>query len=144
MPSEVVVGVRENLMLLVNSYILKMAALKSSAEYNQKAAIIESFRARRSATEVIQFFSYPRSTVYDIVAKYTALEQSNESSSMPGRNSRKNAPRRFLQSLKEFDFRAIVAKISIDCWCKRANNPSNCRGGPSIQIIHIYHTTDAL
>jgi len=25
----------------------------------------------------------PRSTVYDVVAKYTALEQSNEGSSMP-------------------------------------------------------------
>jgi len=29
----------------------------------------------------------PRSTVYDIVAKYTALEQFNESSSMPARKS---------------------------------------------------------
>ena len=43
-PSEVIVGVRE--MLLVNSYILKMAAmLKPSAkEYNRRAAIIEGFR----------------------------------------------------------------------------------------------------
>ena len=38
----VVVGVREKLMLLVNSHILKMAAmLKPNAEYNRRAAIIE-------------------------------------------------------------------------------------------------------
>jgi len=40
--------------------------------------------------------------------------------------------------------RAIVAKISIDCWCKRANNASNCRGRASIQIVHIKDTIDAL
>jgi len=28
--------------------------------------------------------------------------------------------------------RAIIAKINIDCWCKRANNASNCREGPLI------------
>ena len=85
-PSEV--GVRENLMLLINSHILKMAAmLKPSAEYNRRAAIIEDLRAGRSATEIIRFFGYPRSTVYDVVAKYTALEQSNEGSSMPARKS---------------------------------------------------------
>jgi len=86
-PPEVVVGVRENLMLL-NSHILKMAAmLKPSAEYNRRAAIIEGLRAGRLATEIIRFFGYPRSTVYDIVVKYTALEQSNEDSSMPARKS---------------------------------------------------------
>ncbi|KYM90919.1 hypothetical protein ALC53_01685, partial [Atta colombica] len=30
--------------------------------------------------------------------------------------------------------RGIVAKISIDCWCKPANNASNCQRGPLIQI----------
>jgi len=44
--------------------------LKSSAEYNRKAVIIEDLYARRSATE-IRFLGYPRSIV---VAKYTALE----------------------------------------------------------------------
>jgi len=39
-PPEVVVGVRESLILLVNNHILKMAAmLKPSAEYNRRAAI---------------------------------------------------------------------------------------------------------
>jgi len=28
--------------------------------------------------EIIRFFGYPRSTIYDFVAKYTASEQSNE------------------------------------------------------------------
>ncbi|KAG5346598.1 IFT46 protein, partial [Acromyrmex charruanus] len=35
-----------------------------------------------SATEIIRFFGYPRSTVYDVLAKYTALEQSKEGSSL--------------------------------------------------------------
>jgi len=55
--------------------------------------IIESLRAERSATEIIRFFGYPRSPVYDVVAKYTALEQSNEDSSMPARKSHSKAPR---------------------------------------------------
>jgi len=51
------------------------------------AAIIEGFRADHSATEIIRFFGYPRSTVYDVVAKYTILEQFNENSSMPARKN---------------------------------------------------------
>jgi len=37
--------------------------------------------------EIIRFFGYTRSTVYDVVAKYSASEQSNESSSTPARKS---------------------------------------------------------
>ena len=63
------------------------AILKLSAEYNRRAAIIKGLRARRSATKIIlRFFGYPRSTIYD-VAKYTILEQSNESSNMSARKS---------------------------------------------------------
>jgi len=72
--------VQESLILLVNSYILKAAMLKPSAEYNRRATI-KSLRVRRSAMKIIRFFGYPRSTVYDVVAKYTALEKSNEGSS---------------------------------------------------------------
>ncbi|KYN41484.1 hypothetical protein ALC56_04089, partial [Trachymyrmex septentrionalis] len=43
-----------------------------------RAAIIESIRAGRSATEIIRFFGYPRSTVYDVFAKYHESEKSNE------------------------------------------------------------------
>jgi len=70
-----VVGIRESLMLL-NSHIFKMTAmLKPSAEYNRRTAtIIEGLRTERSATEIIQFFEYLRLTVYDVVAKYIALE----------------------------------------------------------------------
>jgi len=64
-------------------------------EYNRRAAIIEGLRAGRSPTEIIRFFGYPRSTVYNIVAKYSASEQYNESPS--GRVTRKNAPRGLLQ-----------------------------------------------
>ena len=53
------------------------------AEYNRRAAIIEGFRARRSAMEIIRFFGCPRSIVYDVVTKYMALGQSNEDSNMP-------------------------------------------------------------
>ena len=54
-PPEVVVDVRERLMLLVNSHILKMVAmLKPSAEYNRRVAIIEDLHgAGSSATEII-------------------------------------------------------------------------------------------
>ena len=59
-PPEVIVGIRESLMLLVNSHILKIVAmLKPSVEYNRRAAIIESLRARRSAMEIIFFFWIP-------------------------------------------------------------------------------------
>jgi len=63
------------------------AASTPSREYNRRAAIIEGFRAGRSPMEIIQFFGYPRSIVYDVVAKYSASEQSNESSSMPTKKS---------------------------------------------------------
>ena len=62
------------------------AMLKPSAEYNRRALIIEGLRAERSTMEIIQFFGYSRSTIYDVVIKYT-LEQSNEDSSMPARKS---------------------------------------------------------
>jgi len=61
--------------------------LKPSAEYDRRAAIIEGLRAGRSAMEIIRFFEYPRSTDYDVVAKYIALEQSNEGFSMSARKS---------------------------------------------------------
>jgi len=54
------------------SYSQKM--LKPSAEYNRRAAIIEGLRTERSATEIIRFFGYQRSTIYDVVTKYTVLE----------------------------------------------------------------------
>jgi len=57
-------------------------------EYNRRVTIIEGLRAGRSPTEIIRFFfGYLRSIVYDVVAKYSASEQSNESSSTPARKS---------------------------------------------------------
>ncbi|KYN08789.1 hypothetical protein ALC62_00245 [Cyphomyrmex costatus] len=49
--------------------------LKPSTEYNQRAAIIEGLRAGRTATEIIRFFGYPRSIVYEVVAKFTSKER---------------------------------------------------------------------
>jgi len=64
-----------------------VAASTPGREYNRRAAIIEGLRAGRSLTEIIRFFGYPRSTVCDVVTKYSASEQSNESSSTPARES---------------------------------------------------------
>jgi len=76
------------MMLLVNSHKLKMAAASTSGrEYNWRSAIIEGLRAGRSPTEINRFFGYPRSTVYNVVAKYSASGQWNESSSTPARRS---------------------------------------------------------
>ena len=61
--------------------------LGTSAEYSRRTAIVESLRAGRSATEKNRFFGYPRSTVYDIVAKYNASEKSEEGSGNPARKS---------------------------------------------------------
>jgi len=63
------------------------AASTPGREYNRRAAIIEGLRAGRSPTEIIRFFGYPRSTVCNIVAKYSASKQSNESSNMSARKS---------------------------------------------------------
>jgi len=63
------------------------AASTLGREYNRRAAIIEGLRAGRSPTEIIRFFGYPRSTVYNIVAKFSASEQSKESSSTPARKN---------------------------------------------------------
>lgn len=63
------------------------AMLHTSAEYNRRAAIIESIRAGRSPTEIIRFFGYPRSTVYDVVARYNASEESGEGSTNPARKT---------------------------------------------------------
>ncbi|XP_032687204.1 uncharacterized protein LOC116851661 [Odontomachus brunneus] len=61
--------------------------IRSNAEYNRRAAIIEGLRAGRLRTEIIRFFGYPRSTVYDVAAKYLASETSEKGSANPTRKS---------------------------------------------------------
>lgn len=46
-------------------YNLEIVRVRSSAEYNWRAAIIEGLCAGRSPTEIIRFFEDPRSTMYD-------------------------------------------------------------------------------
>jgi len=62
--------------------------------WNQVRSIIEEPRSSKTfalgAMKIIQFFGYPRSTVYD-VAKYT-LEQSNESSNIPTTKNHSKEP----------------------------------------------------
>ena len=151
-PPEIVIGIQESLMLLENSHILKMAAmLKLSAEYNQRAAIIEDLRAGRSATEIIRFFGYPRSTVYDVVAKYTALEQSNEGSSMPARKSHsKERTARIpavverTQTLISDDPRQSLRKLASIVGVSEPTMRRIAKEDLRIQIVHIKDTTDAL
>jgi len=61
--------------------------IRSSAEYNRRAAIIEGLRAGRSQIEIIRFFGYSRSIIYDVAAKYLASETSKKGSANPTRKS---------------------------------------------------------
>ncbi|XP_076634304.1 LOW QUALITY PROTEIN: uncharacterized protein LOC143348207 [Colletes latitarsis] len=71
---------------LNNFYNLKMAELvKPSAEYNRRAAIIESLCAGRTPVEIIKFFGYSRSTVYDVAKRYAASESFEKGSPSPAR-----------------------------------------------------------
>lgn len=56
--------------------------VRSSAEYNRRASIVEDFYARRLPTEITRFFGYPRSTIY-IAQKYVALDTSEKESARP-------------------------------------------------------------
>jgi hypothetical protein len=70
----------------VRLHNLKMAEfIKSSLEYNRRAAIVESLRAGRMPTEIIKFFGYPKPTVYDIGKRHAVSEESEEGSSTPAR-----------------------------------------------------------
>lgn len=60
-------------------------SFRSTSEYNRRAAVIESVRAGRTPSEIIKFFGYPRSTVYDIVQRYAASEESEVDSCTPAR-----------------------------------------------------------
>jgi len=53
---------------------------------NRKAAIIKGLRGH-SQTEIIRFFGYSRSSVYDVVTKYLASETSEKDSANPTRKS---------------------------------------------------------
>lgn len=75
-------------MVVLSENNLKMSEqIRSSAEYNRRAAIIEGLRAGRSQTEIIRFFGYPRSTVYDVAAKYFDSEMTEMGSANPTRKS---------------------------------------------------------
>ncbi|EGI59506.1 hypothetical protein G5I_12335 [Acromyrmex echinatior] len=111
------------------------AMLKPSAEYNRRVAIIEDLRSERSATEIIRFFGYTRLTVYDIVAKYTALEQSNEDAlRLPGQAelfaSAPNSPEEDLR------YKSYTLKIQQMLWSvvERITNKSR---HPSVMSLRI-------
>jgi len=66
-----------------------VAASTPGREYNRRAAIIEGFRwtiTNGNNSVFLDIRDQPRK-IYDIVAKYSASEQSNESFSAPARKS---------------------------------------------------------
>jgi len=148
-PLEIVVGVREILMLLINSHILKMAMLEPSAEYNRRAAYHRrssrwAFSNGNNSVLWIQdqpFMTFGKIYGFRIVQWRFQYARKNRKNASRG-------PPQLLKRLKSADFEwlrnSIVAKISIACWCKWANNASNCWGRSSIQIVYIKDTTDAL
>ena len=104
-----------------------------------------------SVTEIIRFFGYSMEInrlwrcdkIYAFRTVQRRFQYASEEESLE-RTHREDSRSRWKNSNTDFGWsRAIVAKISIDCWCKRANNASNCQGEPSIQIVHIKDTTDA-
>ena len=110
-------------MLLVNSHILKTIAMsKPSAEYNRRAAIEMLSNGNNSVLWI------PESIIYDVVTKCMALEVVQRS--MPARksHSKEREDSQFssivkrTQALISNDPGLVAAKISIDCWYKRANN----------------------
>jgi len=115
--------------------------IKSSAKYNQRAAIIEDLRAGRSQIEIIQFFVYPRPTVYNIAAKYLALKTSEKVLSIRQRRKRKidkdssNSKEKsvripaIIERAKELISEApelSLTKLAISLWYKWYYNTSNC------------------
>ena len=58
--------------------------VRSSAEYNQRAGIIEALCPKHSPTKIIQFFII-QNWPFDIVQKYVHTEKSEEASANPAR-----------------------------------------------------------
>lgn len=61
-------------------------ATQKSLEFNQRIAIIESLRARRTPPEVMRFFGYPKQNIYRVAQKFSTSEQSRECFYDPTRN----------------------------------------------------------
>jgi len=123
------------------------AMLKPSARYNRRAAITEGYRAGRSAMEIIRFFGPEINRLWSFLPCCDKIYgfRTIQWRLLLERTDRENRCDRWKSSSADFGWpRAIVTKISIDCWCKWVNNASNCRGGLSIQIVYIKNTTDAL
>jgi len=74
-------------MFVISVHNFKMfEQIRSSAEYNQRMAI-KGLGAGRSQIEIIRFFGYSRSTIYDVATKYLASETSEKGFAIPTRKS---------------------------------------------------------
>jgi len=75
-------------MFVVSVHNLKMSEqIRLSAEYNGRVAIIENLRGERSQTEIIRFFKYSRSIIYDVTIKYLASETFEKGFANPTRKN---------------------------------------------------------
>lgn len=57
----------------------------ASEEYNRRAAITQALHAGKTIREIIDFFNYPQSTVYDVAKRYRATRDVDGSSGTPAR-----------------------------------------------------------
>ena len=53
-----------------------------SREYERRAAVIESFRAGHCAKDIIAWFNYPKTVVYDLKKAWEAADHRNEFASL--------------------------------------------------------------
>jgi len=120
----------------------------NQVEYNRRAAIINHQRPSRSSI-IFWISEINRLWCCDKIYSFKTIQRrylyATEEESLEKSIARTPA---VIESANFEWSKAIVAKISIDCWCKRANNALarlHCRWRlPSIQIVHIKDITDAL
>lgn len=92
----------------------KSIDIKTSTEYDRRAAIIEGLRAGRTAREIIEFFQYPKSTVYDVAKAFKDAEEKEEGSASATR--KRHAPG--AQKLRDSSFlERLQALIDEDPGC---------------------------
>jgi inhibitor of nuclear factor kappa-B kinase subunit alpha len=96
----------------------KFADIKSTAEYDRRAAIIEGLRAGRSRQEIIQFFNYPKSTVYDVAKAFNDAEETEDGSGSASRKRHASGA----QKLRDSTFlERLQALIDEDPGCSMRN-----------------------
>jgi transposase len=89
-----------------------------SNEYDRRAAVIESLRAGHSVSEILKFFPYRKSTVFDIAKAYYEAEGQDEGSGSAQRQQ--HAPRSDRVRNQQF-LEALQSLIEDDPGCSMRN-----------------------